>query len=144
MTTLVTKAKTLASLALVAAAATSCTVTTSDDPVFRTSPTVPTVTQGTLRVDWTIDGVADPSRCTQSLAAAIEISVDGPVPGTFQQTCETFATSITLEPGTYSGVAELVDGARQPRTTAVQIEPFTIRANEELRIPVDFPSSSFF
>lgn len=144
MRTLLTKTLTLASLALATVAATACTVTTSDDPIYTTNPTVPGATLGTLRVDWTIDGVADPTYCTQSLAAAIEITVDGPAPGTFQQTCETFATSITLEPGSYSGVAELVDAARQPRTTAVQIDPFTIRANEELRIPIDFPGASFY
>jgi hypothetical protein len=137
----ITKTLALASLALTV---TTCTLSTSDDPVISSSPTFSTATQGALRVDWTIDGTTDPSRCTGSLAAAIEITVDGPIPGTFQQACESFATSITLEPGSYEAVAELVDSARQPRTTAVQIQSFTIRPNEELRVPIDFPAASFF
>lgn len=134
----------------VALLAAACTVTTSD-PVPTYDPTFPgpgsSVTNGTLRVDWTINGSADPSACNQSGVSVIEVMIStgaGTVPAVYQQDCRAFATSITLAPGTYSATAQLLDGASQPRTTSVDLQPFAIRPNEELRIPVDFPFRSFF
>jgi hypothetical protein len=79
--------------------------------------------------------------------AVIEILVStgaGTVPAVYQQDCRAFATSIALFPGSYTASAQLLDGASQPRTTSVALQPFTLSSNEELRVPVDFPSSSFF
>jgi hypothetical protein len=126
-----------------------CTLTTSDPvPVIETTLPGPGQSgSGSLRVDWTINGTTDAFACTQSGVAVIEILVstgDGAVPAVYQQDCRSFATSIALFPGTYAGSAQLLDGANETRTTNVTLEPFTIRPNEELRVPIDFPSSSFF
>lgn len=142
-----TISKTIALASVVLACTAACTVTTDPGPVQTYNPTVPSTTQGNLRVDWTIDGSTDPNRCNQSGVSGIEISVTtagGANAGSYQQQCQTFATSIALDPGDYSAFAVLIDGAGQPRTTAVPIAPFTIRGNDELRIPIDFPASSFF
>lgn len=140
----------LALLVPVALVTAACTVTTTD-PVPTYDPTLPGpgpyATNGTLRVDWTINGNADAFACNQSGVSVIEIMISigtGTVPAIYQQDCRAFATSITLAPGTYSGSAQLLDGASRPRTTNVDLLPFTIRPNEELRIPVDFPAVSFF
>jgi hypothetical protein len=107
----------------------------------------PFVPDGSLVVDWSIDGLKDPNACFQSGAAAIEIQIldsFGGSPGTFQQACEAFATSIALPPGSYAANALLLDASGAPRTTTIAINPFTLESNTELDIPIDFPASSFF
>jgi hypothetical protein len=64
--------------------------------------------------------------------------------GTFAQDCGAFATSITLDPGDYTATAVLLDSASQPRTTAVNVRPFSILGRDQLNIPIDFPANSFF
>jgi hypothetical protein len=103
--------------------------------------------RGTVEIDWSIDTGRDPSRCAQSVVAAIEIdlvdAVGRPV-GSYRAACESFATSITLAAGTYAANATLVDGVGQPRTTTIAMDPFTVRRDALLQIPVAFPPSSFF
>jgi hypothetical protein len=121
--------------------ATGCTGT------IETAPPVIVSTAGTLQVDWTINGARDPSLCTQSAAAAIQVIVNdasGAFVGTFQQSCAAFATSITLNPGTYTAGAHLVDLAGVQRTTSVDINPFTIQGNDVIVTPIDFPPDSFY
>ena len=126
--------------------ATGCTTTTGDGgQTVVVQPNAPL--QSTLTVDWTIDGATDPASCTQSGSDVIEISVEDPngnEVGAFQQSCSTFATSITLQAGSYSAYAVLLDTGNNPRTTHVQIAPVTLHGNDELHIPVDFPANSFF
>jgi len=104
------------------------------------------VGDGTLVVDWTISGSTDPNLCNQSSATTLEIIVvpESGQSSTFSQDCEAFGTSITLAPGNYSASALLVDSNGNARTTTVDIDPFTIRGDDELHTPIDFPSSSFF
>ena len=104
------------------------------------------VGDGTLVVDWTINGSTDPNLCNQSSADTLQIIVVPDVgdPMTFSQDCEAFATSIDLAPGHYSASALFVDSNKKARTTTVDIDPFTIRGDDELHTPIDFPSSSFF
>ncbi len=135
----------LAGTALVVA----CTITTDPVPVVETSPepTFPDSTVGSLRIDWTIDGARDAVLCSQRGATAIEIAVTteaGADAGSYQQSCASFATTIFLDPGTYTAFAVLIDPARQPLTTAAPIDAFAIATGEEVRIPIDFPSASFF
>ena len=124
----------------VALALAGCTVTTTTDP--------PVIVEGdgALVIDWTINGSTDPNQCNQSSATRLEIIVDPGVgqPSTFSQDCDAFGTSISLAPGRYSASAVLVDENGTARTTQVDIDPFTIRENEELHTPIDFPASSFF
>jgi hypothetical protein len=127
------------------ALATGCTA--SVEPIDNTPPPVIVVATGTLTVDWTINGTKDPNQCAQGAAAAIQISVtdsNGFSAGTFQQSCSVFATSITLNAGTYTAGATLIDAVGTPRTTTVNINPFTIQGNDDLNTPIDFPASAFF
>lgn len=136
----------LAGLVAMALAA-GCTADVSTSPAPPPPPPAgPVVGDGTLVLDWTINGTTDPNQCYQSSAAAIAVDVtdvSGAPAGTFQQACTTFATSITLAPGQYTANARLIDANGNPRTTAVPINPFTINGNDQLSIPIDFPSSSF-
>jgi hypothetical protein len=134
----------LASLVVVGAlaGAAGCTVQT-ESPAPAPAPAPP---DGTVTIDWTVDGTTDPSHCQQGSAASIQITVDytnGGSAGTYEQSCGAFSTSITLAPGDYDATAVLVDGAGNPRTTSIAINPFTIHGNDNLNIPIDFPSSSF-
>jgi hypothetical protein len=117
-----------------------CVVSTTADP-----PVV-VAGDGVLVVDWTINGSTDPNQCNQSSATRLEIIVDPGVgtASTFSQECQAFGTSITLAPGTYSASAVLVDANGSARTTQIDIDPFTIRGDDELHTPIDFPANSFF
>ncbi len=104
------------------------------------------VVDGTLTVDWSINGSKDPNACNQSAVSAVRVVVttrSGAPAGTFEQGCATFATSIRLPQGEYNADALLLDSAGHARTTAVAIRPFTILGNDELKTPIDFPASSF-
>jgi hypothetical protein len=107
----------------------------------------PVVSDGTLTVDWTIDGNTDPAECMQGDAASIDIVVEtlsGRRVDEFEDDCEAFETSVDLAPGDYVANAVLLDPDGQDRTTAVDMEPFTIYGDDELVVPVDFPARSFY
>ena len=110
-----------------------------------TDPPVAVVGDGTLVIDWTINGSTDPNQCSQASATRLEIIVDPDVGKaiTLSQDCEAFATSITLAPGTYAASAVLVDASGTARTTQIDIDPFTLRGDDELHTPIDFPAASF-
>ena len=130
----------------IAVAAAACTVQSSPPPP-PPPEVLPTVPSGTLVLQWTIDGTTDPNRCVATGAAVIRIFLtfdNGTSAGTFEQDCVAFATSISLAPGRYTGGAFLVDAAGNVRTTTVPLDAFDIVGNDELRLPVDFPASSFF
>ena len=119
-----------------------CVVETHDNP----PPATVVGANGTLAVDWTIDGRTDPNRCVQAVVDSIEITVyssNGATVGTFEQSCTAFATSIALAPGSYTAGAALIDSAGSARTTTVTIPPFTLYGNDTIDSPVDFPASSF-
>jgi hypothetical protein len=102
---------------------------------------------GALIVDWTIDGSKSVEECNLSGSSTLDVTIvtsSGAVAGEFQQACESFATTITLAPGSYSGQAVLLDGAGRERTTSVQIRPFEVFSNDQLSIPIEFPANSFY
>jgi hypothetical protein len=102
---------------------------------------------GTLVVDWTIDGFADPDECDQSDSAFFTMSVfttRGAHVGDFTDDCTAFVIAVDLAAGSYYADALLEDPEANPRTTVASIEPFTIFGNDTLSIPVDFPASSFY
>ncbi len=110
-----------------------------------TNATEPAST-ATLVVKWTITGGSDPNECIKAQAKNIEVSIvdtSGNEVGAYQQTCSAFSTSITLRPGTYTATAALLDDQGRARTTDAPISQFTLRPNESLTVPVDFPSNSF-
>lgn len=134
----------VAAVPLLGASVLGCTVTAEPLP---STVIVGTQPASTLVVDWTIQLRTDPADCTLAAAASIQIHVvatSGVDAGTYEQACTAFSTSITLAPGTYSATARLLDGAGQPRTTAVNLAPFSILQNDELHTPIDFPADSFF
>ena len=111
-----------------------------DQPVV----VVPT---GLLVVDWSLSGLQDPAICRQSGADVINIAVetaDGVPLGEFEDVCEAFETSIELEAGDYFGDAVLLDGSGAARTTPVDLGLVRIFGDDELVVPVDFPSDSFY
>lgn len=118
--------------------------TAGNDDVVYVSPNAPLAS--TLTVDWTVNGTKDPSSCQLAGVDVIEISVEdraGNEVGAFQQVCGAFATSITLDSGSYAAYAVLLDELNRPRTTEIAISPFTLRGNDELVIPIEFPADSF-
>jgi hypothetical protein len=109
-------------------------------------PPVVIVATGTVVIDWTINGSKDPDQCNQGAATELAVVVHttaGAFVGEFREACDSFATSIELEPGNYMADAVLLDANGVDRTTSVPIEPFTIRHNETLDLPIDFPARSF-
>ena len=128
--------------------ASSCVALALSGCVFGTTSDPPVVLNGdgVLVLDWTINGSTESNQCHQASATRLEIIVDPGVgqPSTFSQDCDAFATSIALEPGRYSASAVLVDVNGSARTTQVDIDPFTIRGDDELHTPIDFPANSFF
>jgi hypothetical protein len=108
--------------------------------------TTPTPSLSTLVVRWTISGTRNPDECVKANATEIEVSVADPSGreiGAWRQRCEAFALSITLNPGRYDASAFLLAADGRIRTTTVRMDPFTLRGNDTLEIPVDFPASSF-
>jgi len=95
---------------------------------------------------WTIDETTDPNLCAMGQVMDIDITVSttgGAFAGEFRAPCEAFATTVSsLLPGSYVANARLVV-ADVPRTTPVDIAPFTIISNSELVVDVDFPANSF-
>jgi hypothetical protein len=115
--------------------------TTDSRPVIVDSAT------GFIVLDWSISGVQDPAACRQSDADVINIAVetaDGFFIGEFEDVCEAFQTSIALAPDAYVADALLLDSFGDARTTPVDIGFFEIFGADELVVPVDFPSDSFY
>jgi hypothetical protein len=132
--------------ACLAMALPGCFVQTDDGAPSPPGPVVG-VAQGALTVRWTVDEGTDPSSCTMGHVALFNIAVstiDGGFVGEFEASCADFSTTIsTLAPGRYVASAELQDTGSQPRTTATDLAPFTILANSNLIVDVDFPADSF-
>jgi hypothetical protein len=117
----------------------SCFFVDDDDD----APPVVVVPTGLLTVDWSISGLQDPAACRQSSADVINVAVetsDGVPLGEFEDACEAFDTSIELEAGDYFGNAVLLDAAGAARTTPVELGLVRIFGDDELVVPVDFPS----
>ena len=114
---------------------------TDSRPIVRESTT------GVLVVDWSISGAQDPVFCQQSDADVINVAVEtegGSFVGEFEEVCEAFSAGIELAPGGYFADALLLDPSGSARTTAVDLGFFEIFGNDELVVPIDFPSSSFY
>lgn len=127
-----------AAVSMLAIASSACVVETRTTPIDIT---------GDVIVDWTISGAKAPSLCTQSSARTLVIDVfnnSGTTVGSYEQRCEAFATTITLNDGLYSATATLLDGGGVARTTTVSLGQLDIIAGTSITVPIDFPSSSFF
>ena len=100
--------------------------------------------QGTLVVDWTVDGTKDPSEC-QGRATTLDVTVGSSNGDSheYQADCDAFSTSIDLPAGSYNATAVLIDDAGNDRTTPIDINPFRIHDGETFTAPIDFPAGSF-
>jgi len=126
---------------IVASGLLACTVETSPP-----APAPAPIVDGTLALDWTINGVTDPNQCSQSVSVSLVVDVfdSAGVYADQEAPCDAFATDIALAPSAYTAKAKLVDGAGNPRTTTIDLNPFTIVEGTTLRVPVEFPASSFY
>jgi hypothetical protein len=110
-------------------------------------PTVVGADTGLLIVDWSISGYQEPALCRQSDTEVISIVVetaDGDFVGEFEDVCEAFSTGIELVRDDYFADAVLLDPSGSARTTTVSLGYFEIFGNDELVVPIDFPTDSFF
>lgn len=125
--------------ALLLLSAASCTVNTGPDVVVPVG--------GRLILDWTIQGTTDPNLCVLGGATAIDINIttaSGQFVGGYQAPCDAFATTISnLGQGTYIANAALIGASGEPRTTAIDTDPFVITSTDT-SIPINFPANSFF
>jgi hypothetical protein len=130
-------------------AMTGCFIEASTDAPGRAGPPPPIVVVrgGSLTLRWTIDGQVNPGSCDIGGATVLHIrlmTTSGAFAGDFEADCAQFATKITsLAPDGYTGTAELQDAGGAPRTTSIQLDPFTIVSDSTLVIDVDFPPDSF-
>jgi hypothetical protein len=114
---------------------------------FGTSDGSPRYREGTVVIDWTIDGSKDPALCDLSDAAFINIALStsyGEFVGEFEQDCDYFATSIDLYADRYEGDAVLLSPSGRERTTPAFLGSFRLYGGDELLIPIDFPADSFY
>jgi hypothetical protein len=121
----------------------SCIVVAADD----TTPAPRSDYTGALIVDWTVDGSTNADECDQGDAVWLRLSVftsSGRPVADFADDCAAFSTSVELDPGSYYAEAILEDADGNQRTTAVQIDDFTILGRDSISVPIDFPSSSFY
>lgn len=132
-------------LALGASLSTGCVV--SDDRGRSSGrSSSPVYDSGSVSVDWTIDGTADPSQCTQSNVDYVHIQLDDDS-GLFDEDeapCEDFDYVFdNLPPGYYSVTLQMFDSRDRERTTAVSSDPYDID-DDSVHIPTDFPIDSFY
>jgi len=138
----------IASLVLscgLALGASACFFESSSDP----GPPPPIVQEAAsqLTVRWTVDEVNDPNLCNMGGTSDIDIVVtttSGEPRGEFQAQCQSFSTTIsTLPPGNYQATARLIDLNGASHTTPVSMQPFTLVADSNLVVDIDFPADSF-
>src|SRR5689334_1623539 len=67
---------------------------------------------GSVTVDWSIEGTKDPNACDAIGATTLELAISRAGDRTidvFDDPCDAFASSVTLAPGDYSATAILLD-----------------------------------
>jgi hypothetical protein len=111
------------------------------------TPAPATPVTGALIMQWSVDETTNPNLCNATGASTFDLQIfngAGAFAGEFTQACSAFATSVQLVEDTYTARATLLDAAGTPRTTTVNVAPFTIVGGTSLTIAVDFPANSFF
>ena len=101
---------------------------------------------GTLTVEWTIDGVRDPSDCAAFAVDRLELVIftrSGRVVDEIEPVCESFGVSVDLVEAVYFGDATLVDSFDAPATLTQPIDYLDIIEATELAVSIDFPIGSF-
>jgi hypothetical protein len=107
----------------------------------------PPVHPGQVRLDWSIAGKTSAEDCGAHDATMLELVLYAPsgVPvGQWVKECVAFSTVVPgLAPDGYSGRARLVDAQGRARTPAADLGLVDVVGGETVRVPVDFPASSF-
>lgn len=100
---------------------------------------------GTLVLEWTINGVDDPSECrgVDSISVHVE-TADGIFVDDFTEPCESFEALIDLPEDDYHADVVLIDSRGRDATTAVPTDDFPIYPREDTPVHIDFPEDSFF
>lgn len=121
----------LSALALLAQ---GCIFVSDDDPG-----------DGTLTVEWSIDGYADPVDCDVNRVDWLELAIyDGAdqFVTEIEAPCDDFGVSVDLPDGVYTFDATLVDGADRAATTTLTLSVDVV-GGTELVVPINFPARSF-
>ena len=58
--------------------------------------------------------------------------------------CQNFSMRVGLYQGSYTATATMLDPSGSPRTTTINLQPFTVVADTTLVLDTDFPRNSFF
>jgi hypothetical protein len=104
------------------------------------------VDEGSLTVDWTVDGTKDSLACFDFGADQIEIVVYDFIGEAARAVaaCEDFEISIVLPDGDYSADATMLDVESQPISTTLSLDDIAVRAGTDLEVDIDFPVDSFY
>jgi hypothetical protein len=100
---------------------------------------------GTLVVDWTVDGSKDPTACSDNGADSFDVIIttsDGVTVDDTRANCEDFSLSVSLPPDLYSIDGVLLDAHGHQITTAVR-DRVRVRPAESDVSAIDFPADSF-
>src|SRR4051812_29860060 len=101
---------------------------------------------GWLIIDWTIAGEKRAEQCDRGHAATLAVNVataNSESERIYQDPCMAFNATITLAPASYAATAALLDGADGELTRPIVLPAFEISSGSPLRVPLEFPSSSF-
>jgi hypothetical protein len=101
---------------------------------------------GWLLLDWSIAGDKHAEQCDLSHSATVAVTVatgSGETQRVYQTTCLAFNATIQLDPGDYRAEAVLLDSAGADVIAPVALQPFEISSGLPVRIPLEFPASSF-
>jgi hypothetical protein len=129
-----------ASLVTIGAVSAGCVVTTSTG-----------TSTGGVVVDWTINGVKDPSQCTATGSVYAQVDVidasGAKVNANDTMDCTAMATTVTGVPSGYTytvNVTLLASDHATARTTTVSVGGVYVYSGQNTSpVAVDFPASSF-
>ena len=104
--------------------------------------------EGTINVDWNINGSYAQGLCSQYGAVTFSLDLlDGGGRSLSPMTapCDAFTKTFALVPGDYTGYATLLDAKGAARTTSAPMSGFGVSRGYATELPVvSFPASSFF
>ena len=102
---------------------------------------------GTLTVESSIDGYADPVDCDVNRVDLLEVVIYDSAGHYYTEVnapCEAFGVAIDLPDGVYGIDATLVDYSNRAATTTLALDGLDVYAGHNLVVPIDFPPNSFF
>ena len=123
--------------------AAGCTVNTNSDP----NPPVAPIGTGTFSVRWSVGGSFDSSQCDRYRAVTLDLRIYDSAGAFVQQqlvACGAMQTTVSLNPGSYTGTMTLTDGANTARTTTLNLRPFSVQSGATTTGDTDFPADSFY